>query len=78
MWLCDEAIESYDEDGKVKSYGETKTISTNSNEKKITCKRQSFYVLLAFLLITIALLIAKQKPLLSFYFTNNELKEIIY
>ena len=78
MWLCDEAIESYDEDGKVKPYGETKTISTNSNEKKITCKRQRFYVLLAFLLITIALLIAKQKPLLPFHFTNNELKEIIY
>ena len=51
---------------------------------------QNFYILLAFLLFTIALLIAvsiyyylikyqaKQKHLLPFHFTNNELKEIIY
>ena len=45
-----EVIESYDE--------ETKTIATNFNEKKATCKTQNFYVLLAFLLITIALSIA--------------------
>ena len=50
---------------------------------------QHFYILLAFLLITIALLIsvsvyfclikyrAKQKYLLPFNATNNELKEII-
>ena len=43
-------IESYDE--------ETKTIPTNFNEKMITCKTQSFYILLVFLLITITLLIA--------------------
>ena len=48
---------------------------------------QNFYILLVFLLITIALLIAvsiycylikygaKQKHLLLFHFTNNELKE---
>ena len=47
---CDEAIESYDE--------EMKPIPTNFNEKNITCKTQNFYFLLAFLLITIALLIA--------------------
>ena len=46
---CDEIIESYDE--------ETKTILINFNEKKATCKTQNFYILLAFLLITIALLI---------------------
>ena len=51
---------------------------TNFNEKKVTCKTQNFYILLAFLLITIALLIAvsiycylmryreKQKHLLPF------------
>ena len=51
---------------------------------------QNFNILLAFLLITIALLIAvsiycylikyqaKQKHLLSFNVTNNELKEIMY
>ena len=42
---CDEIIESYDEE-------------TNFNEKKVVCKTQIFYILLAFLLITIALLIA--------------------
>ena len=46
----DEIIGSYDE--------ETKTILTNFYEKKATCKVQHFYILLAFLLITIALLIA--------------------
>ena len=47
---CDKIIESCDE--------ETKTISTKFNEKKSTCKTQNFYILLVFLLITIALLIA--------------------
>ena len=46
---CDEIIESYVE--------ETKTISTNFNEKKEPCKTQKFYILLAFLLISIAFLI---------------------
>ena len=48
--MCDEVIESYDD--------ETKTISTNFNEEKTTCKMQNCYILLAFLLNTIALLIA--------------------
>ena len=43
---CDEIIE------------ETKSISTNSNEKKIICKTKNFYILLTFLLVIIALLIA--------------------
>ena len=34
--LCDEIIESYDE--------ETKTIPTNFNENKATCKTQYFYI----------------------------------
>ena len=38
--MCDEVIESYDE--------ETKTIPTNFNKKKATCKTQNIYVLLAF------------------------------
>ena len=37
---------------------ETKTIPRNFNEKKVTCKMQNLYILLAFLLITIALLVA--------------------
>ena len=68
--IFDEVIESYHE--------EIKTISTNFNEKKINCKAQSFCILLVFLLITVALLIAvsrycymikyqaKQKHLLPF------------
>ena len=47
---CDEVIESYNE--------EIKTIPTSFNEKNITCKTQSFYILLTFLLITITLLVA--------------------
>ena len=69
---------------------ETKPIPTNFNEKKVACKTQDFYSLRAFLLITITLLIAvsmycylikyrvKQKHLLPFHVTNNELKEIMY
>ena len=79
--MCDEVIESYDE--------ETKTVSTNSNEKKATCKAQNFYILLTFLLTTIVLLItviiypylikyrAKQKHLLPFHYTNNELGNVL-
>ena len=37
---------------------ETKTAPINFNEKNATCKTKNFYILLAFLLITIALLIA--------------------
>ena len=80
--MCDEIIESY--------YEETKTILLSFNEKKATCKTQNFYILLAFLLITIALLIAvsiycyliknktKHKHLVPFHVRNNELKEIMY
>ena len=76
--MCDGVIKSYNE--------ETKTIPTNFNEKKASCETQNFHILLAFLLITIALLIAvsiyccltkyqaKQKHLLPFHFTNNEFK----
>ena len=78
----DEIIESYDK--------ETKTIPANFNEKKAICKTQNFYVLLVFLLITRALLIAvsiycylikyraKQKHLLSFHDTNNKLEKVLY
>ena len=37
---------------------ETETVLTNFNEKKSVCKTQKFYILLAFLLITVPLLIA--------------------
>ena len=70
--ICDEIIKE--------------TAPTNSNENEATCKTQNFYILLAFLVITTALLIAvsiyrylikhraKQKHLLPFQNTNNELK----
>ena len=82
MITCDEVIEA-----EVKSYnGETKTFPINFSEQKAAYKKQNFYILLAFLLSTIALLIAvsiycylikylsKQKHLLTFHITNNELK----
>ena len=59
-------------------------------KKKTTCKTQNVYILLAFLLITIVLLIAvsiccylmkyqpKQKHSLPICVTNKELKEIMY
>ena len=74
---CDDVIKSYDE-------------KTNFNGKKATCKTQNFYILLTFLLVTIELLIvvsiycyltkyrAKQKHLLPFHDTNNELREVLY
>ena len=64
---CDETIESYEE--------EVRTVPTNVN-KKATCKTQNFYILLAFLLITIAFLIAISIYcyLIKYYFFN----EIIY
>ena len=75
---CDEIIE------------EIKSIPKNINEKKITCKTKTFYILLVFLLIIIALLIAvsiycyltrhkaKQKHSLPYYVTNKKLKNILY
>ena len=36
---------------------ETKTVPTNSNEGQVTCKTQNLYILFAFSLITITLLI---------------------
>ena len=54
--ICDEVI---DVDAKVSPNDDdkTKTVPTNFNEKKATCRMQSFYILLAFLLTTITLLI---------------------
>ena len=58
--------------------------------KRKICKRHNFYILLAFLLITIALLIAvsiycylikyraKQKHLFPFNDINTELREVLY
>ena len=48
--MRDEVIQSYDK--------ETKTVPTNFNEKKKICETQNCYILLAFLLSSIALLIA--------------------
>ena len=60
---------------------EIKTIPINFNEKKVTCITQIFYILLGFLLITVALLIAvsiscymiiyQTKHLLSFHGIKN-------
>ena len=49
-FMCNQIIESYDE--------ETKIVPTNFNKNEAICKTQNFYILLAFLLINITLLIA--------------------
>ena len=67
--ICDEVIEWFDEE-------------INFNEKKAIWKTDNFYILLAFLLVTIALLTAisiyyyliiyQEKHLLPFHNTNNK------
>ena len=83
--ICDEVI---DADAKLspKDDDETKAIPTNFNGTKVTCKMQKFYILLAFLLITIALFVAvsiycclikyqsKQNRLLPFH--DTKLKQV--
>ena len=61
--ICDEVIKSYDE--------ELKAISTNFNEKNITCKKQNFCISYTFLLITITLLIAVS---INYYLVKYETK----
>ena len=56
--ICNEVIESDAKLSPEDNDDETKTISTNFNKKKVTCKTQNFYILLVFLLETIGLLIA--------------------
>ena len=80
---CDEVINT------TKTFA-TKTIPTNSKEKKVNCKTKNVYIFLIDLLITIALLITfsiyyylikyqvKQKHLLPYHATNNKLKEVLY
>ena len=75
--ISDEVKESYDE--------KLKAIPTNFNGKKVTCQAQNFYILLAFLLTTIALLIPvsiycylikyRVKNLSPFHNTSNKLNK---
>ena len=51
--IIDNSVITYDE-----IIEETKTVTTNFNEKNEICKTKNFHILLAFLLITTALLIA--------------------
>ena len=83
--IYDQVIESFNEDADVGAEGKSHD-KTCFNKNKATCKTQNFYFFLAFLLITIELLIAVsiycyfvkyreiQKHLLPFNFTNNKLK----
>ena len=65
--FCHKITESCDD--------ETKTIPTSFNEQKTTCKTQNYYILLAFLLITIELLIAVS---ISCYLIKYRAKKNIY
>ena len=80
---CDEITESNNEEVEAILYDEA-----NFKENKATCKTQNFYIFLAFLLITIALLIAVSiysylikfhaKQLLPFHYTKKESREVLY
>ena len=84
--------EFIDADVETKSNNEAKSndeeTKASFNKKKGTCKTQNLYILVAFLLITTALLIAVSiycylikywaKQLLRFYYTNNELRKVLY
>ena len=86
--ICDEVIYANAKPSPKDDDSETKTIPTNFNKKKVTCKTQNFYILIAFLLITTSLLIAvsiycylikhqaKQNHLLPFH--DAKLKTSLY
>ena len=88
-WFSDYFDEVIDAEAK-SNEEKTKTVQTNFNEKSMTCKTKNFCTLLAVLLIDIAVLIAvsiycyliknktKQKHMLPFHNTNNELKQVLY
>ena len=75
MITCDEIIE-----------GKTKTTTANFIEKNTLCETSNFYISLAFLTITILIAApvycqlikykTKQKHLIPFHVTNNELKKL--
>ena len=60
---CGKVIKTYNE--------EIKTIPTNFDKKNINCKTHSFYILLAFKLIIIALLIAARIYIYFFLTAQN-------
>ena len=66
---CDEVIKSYDE--------EIKTSQTNFDEKDITCKTQSFYILLTFYISRYYIIDSCQYILLSNKMLNKN-KNIYY
>ena len=65
-----------------------KSIPTNFNKKKVTCKTKNLYILLAFILVTIALLAVvdihpcflkyQAKHFFPFHFTNDKLEKVLY
>ena len=65
MITCNEVIKLYNE--------EIKAIPRNFNEKKVTCKTQKFYILFAFLLITITLIAISIYCYVIKYQTNHSL-----
>ena len=96
-WIIGDEVIYADKDVEAKSNDESKSNEeaksndeTNFNKKKATCKTQKFYISLAFLLITIALLRGvsiycyltkyrpKQEQLLPFHDLNNELRDFLH
>ena len=94
--ISDDSVVKSDEITEKTKTGPTKSILTNAvqvnfNEKKtVTCKTKNFYILLVFLSITIALLIAVSIYLLFLikyqakqnhlphHTTNSKLEEVLY
>ena len=84
MITCREIV---DAEAEANSYDKEKKLLQQILIKKSICRKENIYVLLAFLLITIQLLIsdssycyiikyqAKKKHLLPFHMTNNELNK---
>ena len=56
--IIDDSVIIFDEIIETRKSILTKTTPTNFNEKKVICKMKTFNILLAFLLITMILLIA--------------------
>ena len=66
--FIDDSIITCDEIIEVTKNIPTKAVPTNFNEKLITCKIRSFYILFVFLSITISLLITINSLLLNIHY----------
>ena len=81
--IMDESAIMRDEITDTEAKSNKEETKTNFNGNNANCKMQNFYILLAFLLISIGLLIAVSIYcyLIKYrakHYTNNELREVLY